>query len=132
MPKLLSATPKYSKHRASGQAVVTISGRDFYLGPHGSKASRLEYDRLICEWLAAGRRLPGPTNQAARTVVQMLILYWRFAKQHYRKNGQPTNELDNVRHALRPLKRLYGPTPVNQFGPRALKGATAGNDYGRT
>jgi hypothetical protein len=35
---------KYRKHRASGQAVVTLNGRDFYLGPHNTKASKLEYD----------------------------------------------------------------------------------------
>jgi hypothetical protein len=42
-------------HRASGQAVVTIAGQDHYLGPHGTTASRIEYDRLVGEWLAAGR-----------------------------------------------------------------------------
>jgi len=58
MPKLLKRPPKYCKHRASGQAVVTIEGQDFYLGPHGTKASYLEYDRIIAEWLANGRKLP--------------------------------------------------------------------------
>ncbi len=47
--------PKYRKHRATGQAVC--SGRDHYLGPHGTKASRLEYDRLIGNgWLMVGSR----------------------------------------------------------------------------
>jgi hypothetical protein len=40
MPKLLKALPKYRRHRASGQAIVTISGVDHYLGPHGTNASR--------------------------------------------------------------------------------------------
>ena len=53
MPTLISSVPKYRKHKATGQAIVTIQGRDFYLGPHGTKASKLEYDRLIGEWLAA-------------------------------------------------------------------------------
>ena len=51
MPRLSSATPKYRKHRASGRAVVTIQERDHYLGPYGSRASRIEYDRLVGEWL---------------------------------------------------------------------------------
>lgn len=55
MPRLKDSLPKYRKHRASGQAVVTLGGRDFYLGPHGTKASRREYDRLIAEYLASGR-----------------------------------------------------------------------------
>jgi hypothetical protein len=57
MPRLSKSLPKYRKHRASGQAVVRLSGKDFYLGPIGSAASRLEYDRLISEWVANGRRL---------------------------------------------------------------------------
>lgn len=55
MPRLTASTPKYRKHRASGQAVVTLSGKDCYLGPYGTKAIRVEYDRLVGEWLAAGR-----------------------------------------------------------------------------
>lgn len=47
--------PKYRKHKASGQAVVNLSGVDRYLGPHGTKANKLEYDRLVAEWLARGR-----------------------------------------------------------------------------
>ncbi len=33
MPQLTKSIPKYRKHRASGQAIVTLSGKDFYLGP---------------------------------------------------------------------------------------------------
>ena len=47
MPRLPQAVPKYQKHRASGQAVVRLNGQDFYLGPHGTKPSKLEYDRVI-------------------------------------------------------------------------------------
>ena len=46
MPKLINSLPKYRKHRASGQAVVTLNGRDHYLGPHGTKANKREYDCL--------------------------------------------------------------------------------------
>ena len=57
MPRLVNAVPRYRKHRRSGQAVVTIRGRDHYLGPYGTKASRLEYDRLVPSgWLVGGRR----------------------------------------------------------------------------
>ena len=58
MPKLTDRIPKYSKHKASGQAVVTLDGKDFYLGTHGSKVSRTEYDQLVSEWQANGRGLP--------------------------------------------------------------------------
>ncbi len=55
MPRPVNLFPTYRKHRATGQAVVTIASRDHYLGPHGAKASKAEYDRLISEWMVAGR-----------------------------------------------------------------------------
>jgi hypothetical protein len=82
-------TPKYRKHKASGQAVVTIAGRDHYLGPWRSKASKVEYDRLIGEWLAAGRPASGLSAADDLTVTELLARYWRFAQQHCRKDGEP-------------------------------------------
>ncbi len=120
MPRLVHATPKYRKHRASGQAVVTIQGQDSYLGPWKSKASLVEYDRLIAEWLANGRR--GPRSPEERlTVVELLARFIRHAKQHYRKDNQPSLGLRLYQVALPPLKRLYGHTAVSGFGPLCLK-----------
>lgn len=59
MPKLSSSTvPACCRHKASGKAVVTLNGRDFYLGDYNSAVSRAEYNRRILEWVANGRRLP--------------------------------------------------------------------------
>jgi len=44
MPRRNQSLPRYRKHKASGRAIVTLSGEDFYLGPYGSKASKLEYN----------------------------------------------------------------------------------------
>lgn len=122
MPKLVSALPKYSKHRASGKAVVTINGQDHYLGPHGSKASRVEYDRLICEFLATGRR--GTAQDAAKreiTVTELIAAYWKFAERYYRKGGKPTSELSVIKLAVRTVKAFYGKDPAEEFGPLKLK-----------
>ncbi len=57
MPRLpADALPSYRLHKQSGQAIVTLAGHDHLLGPWLSKASRAHYDRLIAEWLAAGRQ----------------------------------------------------------------------------
>ncbi len=41
MPRIAAdSAPKYRRHKASGQAIVTLSGHDHYLGPHGTAASR--------------------------------------------------------------------------------------------
>jgi hypothetical protein len=88
MPRLTESLPKYRKHRASGQAVVTLNGKDHYLGPHGTKASRQEYDRLVGEWAQNGRRLPASGTQCI-TVLELIAAYWRFAKSFYVKDGHP-------------------------------------------
>ena len=122
MPKLVDATPKYRRHKASGQAIVTIQGHDFYLGPWNSKGSKVEYDRIISEWLAAGRQLPATNGEASDlTIVELLARYKKFAQRHYRKDGVSTGEWDNIALAIRPLKELYGRTLVWDFGPLALK-----------
>lgn len=73
MPRLTKACPKYRHHRASGRAVVTIAGKDHYLGPRRSKASKAEYDRLIGEWLSAGRPLQRHAPDAEVTVAEVSL-----------------------------------------------------------
>jgi hypothetical protein len=70
--------PKYRHHKPTGQAVVTLSGKDHYLGPRKTATSRAEYDRLIGEWLAAGRSLPKPEAQLN---IAELALRYRHASQ---------------------------------------------------
>jgi len=119
MPRRTHSVPKYRHHRASGQAIVSIAGRDHYLGPWQSKASKLAYDAVIGEWLARGRQ---PHVEIAElTVVELIARYWRFAKGYYVKHGRSTGELDNIRSALRPLKATYGHTQAAEFGPLRLK-----------
>lgn len=84
MPRLVRATPKYCLHRASGQAVVTIQGRDFYLGPHGTQAGKTEYDRLVGEWLAHGRIGAGP----GATVAEFVAAYTRYAESYFGKESR--------------------------------------------
>jgi len=123
MPRQKSTTPPpYRLHRPSGRAVTTIDARDIYLGKHGTEASRAEYDRVISEWLANGRCLPGgSTSPSALTVNELLLAYLRFASGYYVKNGKPTSEYTCVKVAIKPLQDLYGTTPVDEFGPLSFK-----------
>ncbi len=96
MPKLVSKVPKYRKKSRPGsqpQAVVTINGKDHYLGLYGSKASRVEYDLLINQWLACGRspRFGLPEEQLNEpTVSELINAYRKWADKHYRhKDGSP-------------------------------------------
>lgn len=120
MPRLVEALPKYWKHKASGQAVVSLNGRDHYLGPHGTKASRTFYDRLITEWLTQGRRTSGPAVEET-TVTVLCGRYLRFAKGYYLKAGKCTGTVPAIKSAIKYLRDWYGREAVSQFGPLALK-----------
>ena len=111
--------PSYRRHKPTGQAVVTLSGKDHYLGRWNSAPSRAEYNRLIGEWFAGGCDLlkadPGIT------VAELANAYWKFAKVYYRKDGEPTGSVHRVRVAVRTLRKVYGYTLVRDFGPLALQ-----------
>ena len=106
------ATPKYRKHKGTGQAVVTIAGRDHNLGTWRIKGSLVEYDRLVGEWLAAGR----PTSVATKddlTTAELCRAYKRHAAGYYVRSGR----LLNIASALRGLRLRYsvGVTPARVF-----------------
>ena len=104
MPKLApDQVPSDRLHRQSGQAIVTLSGRDLLLGPHGTRASREKYTRLIHEWEAAGRRLP--VDQQAATVSTVIAAYWQHCQTYY---GGATGhgERRSIKLVLTMLRRL--------------------------
>lgn len=121
MPRYVECVPKYRLHKASGQAVVTIAGHDHYLGPWKSRASRLEYDRRIGEWVAAGRpsRVVSPANDLA--IVELCRDYARFAEGYYVKDGQQTVQVYRVHRTMKALRLRYGATLAVEFGPLALR-----------
>jgi hypothetical protein len=49
--------PKLTQHKGSGKAVVSLNGRNHYLGLFGTPEAKSAYDNLISEWLAAGCQL---------------------------------------------------------------------------
>lgn len=122
MPRLVSAVPKYRLHRPSGQAVVSLGGCVHYLGPYGTKASHLEYDRRIAEWLASGRQsLHSNAADDVTFVVEVCAAYKQFAESYYRKNGVITNEVTQIISALSLAQSMYGREPAGEFGPLKLQ-----------
>jgi len=121
MSRLVRRPPSYRLHKASGQAVVTLDGRDLYLGPHGTDVSKAEYDRVVGVWLTNGRRLAPAGGFPELSINELMVKYLEFAGRHYRHDGLPTYEVEKIRLALRPLRRLYGTTPAGDFGPLCLK-----------
>jgi integrase len=120
MPRI----PSYRRHRASGQAVVTLSGVDHYLGKWNSPESRAEYDRITSEWLVRGRKpagtLPGEGRSDDFLVKELVHGYWSHVKATL-----PDVEAVKVRLALAPVRRMYGEARAADFGPVAFKAVRA-------
>lgn len=122
MPPLSAKLPKYRKHRPTGRAVVTLNGKDHYLGMHGTNASKTAYDDLVARWLANGRRLPDDRDEVpAITVNELLAQFYRHAKQHYRKNGKTTGTAEGFKPIIRLLRQQFGRLPVGEFRALALQ-----------
>ncbi|MGE3408727.1 MAG: tyrosine-type recombinase/integrase [Pirellulales bacterium] len=121
--------PKYRCHKARGMAVVTIDGRDIYLGKFGSAESHEKYARLIAERAAkpevpAIRGKPAASQPADITIAELAVGYKAFAETYYRDvDGQPSTELGLVLRAVKVVRELYGRTPAAEFGPLRLKSA---------
>ncbi len=115
--------PSYRFHKARDCAVVTIAGKDHYLGKYHSPESWEKYHRLVAEWLAGQKLPPLPPVEAAEpiTVSQLVLRYWRFAQSYYVKDGQPTSEQAVIRQVLRFVRKLYGSTTARDFSPKSLK-----------
>ena len=80
MPRLTHQVPSYRLHRASGQAVVNLGGRDIYLGQHGTHESQTRYEQLVAQWLASHRHLsapggPEPSDNRNFTVNELFVVY---------------------------------------------------------
>lgn len=141
MPRLKNHLPKYRQHKASGQAIVTLNGADHYLGEFGSTTSRKEYDRVVADWLTTGRQVMhtkknGNANSPADelTINQLFLVYWKHVENYYRKDGEPTGEVQATMYALRPVINLYGDERVSDFGPlrlKAVRDAMIKDDFAR-
>ncbi|MGA7702564.1 MAG: site-specific integrase [Thermoguttaceae bacterium] len=114
--------PKYCLHKARGLAYVRDRGKVCYLGKYGSPESKEAYGRFLIKWEArrAGAPLPLPKSSAELTVVELCAAYLDYAEGYYRKHGQLTRSLDNIKRAIKVARDLYGHQLAATFGPLGL------------
>lgn len=118
--------PSLRRHKPSGLAVVTLSGKDLYCGSWGdnpkraSKVAREEYDRLTALWLANGRQWPQQNESIS--IARMVVKCVDHAEAYYRRDdGKETSEVSSIKSALKPIISLYGPTDAASFRAADLK-----------
>ena len=106
------AHAEVSPFKPKNLAVVRIDGKDHDLGRYDSAESWEKYHRLVAEWLSRPSRTPPPPpapEMDQLTINGLIFVYWQYAKGYYvDQDGQPTQELNDMRLSLRPLRQLYG------------------------
>jgi integrase len=110
--------PSYRHHKPTNQAVVTLSGRDHYLGSYGSQESRQQYARLLAEWEASNRSPTFGEPIETLTMAQVVMAFLDHAKPYY---GEDSTEYDHLRRCTKPISEMYANFPAKLFGPAEFK-----------
>lgn len=129
MARSKNVLPSYLLHKPTGKARVRINGHDYYLGEYGSEASRREYGELVAKlhsgqvldpFLRSGHRRD-PRQDGGPTVAELLKAYFCFADKYYlNHDGTPTDEIQCLNSAAKPLRELFAFTPIRDFTPPML------------
>lgn len=105
--------PGYRLH-SSGQARVTIHGKDHLLGPYNSRESKAKYRDLIREFLDSKPDVK--TTKGDGTIGGCLAAYLDHALVYYAAN----KEYDQMVTSLKPVNDL-AEVRVEDFGPKVYK-----------
>ncbi len=129
------------RYHLSGQSVVTIDGKDYYLGKHDSPESLARHAVLIATYQAGGLKLPAdfdpadldaraaillnqmapqPTQQAAEplTVRHVTASYRELIKTKYSANKAELHRLNQI---CDEADKHEGDVNAEKYGPLALQ-----------
>lgn len=125
MPRRNITPPRLCSH-PNGQACIYVNGRVRYLGKIGTAKAEAAYRTFVIQWASGQLHVDdetiAPTRTECPTISVAMLQFWVWADQRYRHaNGQSTRETENFRAALKPLRRLFGALPIDQFGPNRLR-----------
>lgn len=105
----MSHIPKLRHHKSTGRGYVVLDGHYHYLGKFSDPKTRIEYERLISQWLANGRRIVEPN--APLSIAELVELY--------QSAGKATDGRD--KRAFKHLLAIYSNTDSKTFTRSQLK-----------
>jgi hypothetical protein len=114
--------PSYRRHKPSKQAVVTIRGKDFYLGKNGTKESHQAYNELVAEYLKLrGQDVPPEIVTARRPSKNITVIEAadRYLAHSDKQHGKA--ERAHVRGMLRCVVKLFENEKAAAIGPAELR-----------
>lgn len=102
-----------------------FSGRTVSFGMTDDPETEARYRRFSAEWIKNGQRLPIEPNQAPAAIIVQEVAdrFEEHARGYYRcqATGAATSEVRSYRHALEPLRELYGTLPAAAFDSVKLR-----------
>lgn len=110
----------------SGQAVVTIHGKDHYLGPHGSAKSREVYAHLIAQSPSMAKRNQTkfrymPPENGQLSMLELLAAFWLHVEEYYvGRNGRRNQEQINFHTLIKRLRCFAGEMQTAEFRPESF------------
>jgi hypothetical protein len=110
--------PKYRRHTSTGQAVVTLGGKDHYLGKHGTQEFREKYGKKVAEY---ANLPPGSVPTLARPKRPITVLEAADRYLKWSSENQSTVEQAHVRGMLRILVGLYEHELAENIGPPEMR-----------
>ena len=119
--------PSYRRHKARNLAVVTIHGKDYYLGPWDTPASKQKYAALIRSAQQAKEKGDASNHEMLRpsdraTINELILAYLKHVAIYYKPNNGENKEAGCVDDALKILQACgYGREPADVFRPKDLK-----------
>ena len=114
----MARKPLYSCNK--GLARTTVNEKRMYLGKYNSPESIAAFNKIMADWEAAHAER-SPTVNVELTVSRLAFLFLQHADKEYRRDGIPTGETANFRHALQSMNNLFHGVRVIDFGPKKLK-----------
>ena len=119
------SVPQYRLEKRSGCARCTVNGKDYWLGQFGTPESKRRYAELLDRLAKGELDAPPGTPPSTSGVVSVNELCLRFVTDQFpkyrRPDGSESAECDCYRGVFKILRRLYGETPVAEFGPLRLR-----------
>jgi len=114
----MARKPVYGNHK--GSARTTVNGKRVYLGTYNSPESIAAFNKIMADWESAHAERT-PTVNVELTVSRLAFLFLNHADKEYRRDGVPTGETANFRHALQAMNNLFHGVRGIDFGPKKLK-----------
>jgi integrase len=125
MPRRPNNVPIYRCHKPTNQAVCTVrlangKAKVLYLGRWKSAASKIEYGRVVSLVSVNGGIYPSAADDL--TVNEALLRYTTHVESYYvEPDRSPSGTVVKIKFVLGYLRRMFGSTPLVDFGPPELK-----------